>query len=189
MCLSTAVPEVREAEIVAKTKVEIVPGQPLDYCWEGHGFEVHVPAGAVPADGAPVIMSIQASLEGQYQLPDDRVLVSGVYWLALHPPVKFAEKVTVGLQHCAEEDSDLSFITAACTQEVLPYSFKPLKGGSFSEPAMGNISVNHFSGFSIFGKKKSKYAIRAYYIPTEPNIYTVHITVTPKLSVIVEVNT
>ena len=77
--------------------LEITPGEPLDYKWEDHGFKIHVPAGAI---SGPVTLSIQASLSGDYQLPDDRVLVSGVYWLALHPPMKFSEKVTITIQHC-----------------------------------------------------------------------------------------
>ena len=180
-------PVIRGAEIIAQTKVEITPGQPLTYHWEGYGFEVHVPAGAIPADGAPVTMSVQASIVGNYKLPDDGVLVSGVYWIALHPPNKFAEGVTVVIHHCSDADPALSFSTAKCTQKLLPYTFKPLSGGSFSDTGIGNIKVNHFSAIGILGRRKDNYAIFTYYIPKELNIYDAHITVVPKIEPTIKV--
>lgn len=184
----TTVPVIREVEIVACTKIVIPPGKPLTFCWERHGFKVYIPAGAIPGDGAPVTMSIQASIEGNYQLPDDGVLVSGVYWLTLHPPVKLAEDVTLGIQHSGGADSGLSFITAKCTQQSLPYTFKPLQGGIFSESDIGKIQVSHFSAFAIFGWKKTKCAICTYYIPQEHNNnYVSHITATPREDLIIKV--
>ena len=94
-------PTIQGAEIIAQTRVEITPGKPLTYHWVGHGFEVHIPAGAISSESGPVTLSIQASLSGDYQLPDDRVLVSGVYWLALHPPVMLSKSATISIQHCA----------------------------------------------------------------------------------------
>ena len=114
-CLSVVIvfPVIRGAYIIAQTKIEITPDQPLDYHWEGYGFNVHTPAGAISEERGPVTLCIQASLSGDYQLPDDGVLVSGVYWLSLHPHVKrFSKKVTLSLQHCAPDvDPGLSFIT------------------------------------------------------------------------------
>ena len=131
-------------------------------------------------------MSIQASLSGDYHLPGDGVLVSGVYWVALHPPVKFTEKVSLSIQHCGSvADSALTFVTAMCTQESRPYKFKPLPGGSFSESDSGNIEINHFSAAAIFGQRKSKYSICTYYIPKALNIYEAHIAITPKLGAVI----
>ena len=85
------------ADILEQTKIEVVPDQPIDYCWEGRGFKVHIPAGAISTKGS-VTACIQASLSGEYELPEDTVLVSGVYWLSLDPPVeRFTEKVTLTL--------------------------------------------------------------------------------------------
>ena len=121
-------PVIRGAAIIARTKIEVPPDQPLDYHWEGHGFQVHIPAGAIVGERGPVTLCIQASLSGDYQLPVDGVLVSGVYWLSLHPHVeKFKKKVTITIQHCASDaDSELAFVTAKCTQAMLPYTFKTL---------------------------------------------------------------
>ena len=162
----------------------------MTYQWERFGFKVDIPAGAITTESGcgPVTMSIQASLSGEYQLPDDRVFVSGVYWIALSPPVKLAEKATISIQHCAsEKDDTLSFITAKCTQKNLPYQFKELPGGSFSEPGVGSIQVDHFSAFAISGREKYSYAIHTYYVPRQLSIWEAHITVTPNLEIFLHV--
>ena len=188
-CIPLVFPVIKGARIIAQTKIEITPDQPLDYHWEGHGFKVHIPAGAIGGQRRPVILCIQASLSGNYRLPNDSELVSGVYWLSLHPTVKrFHSKATISIQHCAsDDDSALSFITAMCTQKTLPYDFKSLAGGSFSESANGNIQVDHFSAYGIlsFGRNKlyanKLYAFCTYYIPKATNVYEAHITVTQDL--------
>ena len=155
-------------------------------------------------------LCIQASLSGDYQLPDDSVLVSGVYWLSLHPPVeRFYKKVTITIQHCASDNdsAELSFITAQCTQRLLPYCFKTLScegehtrpqtelsalpsskslpEPSFSKSREGTIEVDHFSAFGImfpqFMGLRKNYAFCTYYIKRQLNCYEAHITVTPDL--------
>ena len=176
-------PYIRGADIVARTTVEITPDQPLDFHWEGHGFRVYIPAGAV---SRRVTLCIQASLSGDYQLPDDGVLVSGVYWLSLHPHIEeFDDHATISIQHCAVEgDESLSFITAKCTQETLHYKFKPLPGGAFSTN-YGTIQVTSFSAFGILlfmrNSKGKMYDFRVYYILKQLNECDVHITLTPNL--------
>ena len=176
------------ADILGQTKIEVVPDQPIDYRWEGRGFEVHIPAGAISTKGS-VTACIQACLSGVYELPEDTVLVSGVYWLSLDPPVeRFTEKVTLTLQHCApDDDSALTFITS--TQDKPPYTFQLLPGGSFSESGYGTIDVQHFSLFGVIGRRKM-YAFCTYYLPTaEPNAHEVRITVTPNLKLHLKVYT
>ena len=128
-----------------------------------------------------VTATVRASLSGEYELPEDTVLVSGVYGLSLDPPVeRFTEKVTLTLQHCApDDDSALTFITS--TQDEPPYTFQPLPGGSFSESGYGTIDVQHFSPIGVIARRKM-YAFCTYYIPLEkPNTHEVRITVTPNL--------
>ena len=170
-------------------QLDVTPGKPLTYHWEGHGFEIHIPADAISDDIGPVTLSIQASLSGDYQLPDDdHVFVSGVYWLSLHPPVKFTKEVTITIQHCGSNDADstLTFATAKCTQKTLPYTFKPLSGGTFSESGYGSIQIDRFSGFGIFGKPKF-YAFCTYYLPKQINVFEVHITVTRNIKLLLNV--
>jgi hypothetical protein len=180
---NTEGPFIRGADIISKTKVDITPNKALTYPWEGHGFKVRIPADAVSTDIGPVTMSIQASLSGKYHLPADGVLVSGIYWVALHPTLKkrFDKKVTVYIKHCASvADSALSFITAKCTEEP-PYTFKSLPAKIFSESKEGTIEVDHFSSLAIKGRKHSisDYAFCTFYIQKQLNIYEAHITVTP----------
>ena len=175
---------IRGADIVAQVKLDLTPGKPLTYHWEGHGFEIHIPADAISDDSGPVTLSIQASLSGSYQLPDDdNVFVSGVYWLSLRPHVKFTKEVTVTIQHCGSNDVDstpLSFVKAK-TRSTLPYIFKPLPGGSFSDSQKnGVIKIDHFCGIAVSGKK-SFYALCTYYLHKQSNVYETHITVTPDL--------
>ena len=180
--LPSAIPVIRGADIIAQTQIQITPDQPLDYHWEGHGFKVYIPAGAVTR---PTILCIQASLSGEYKLPDDGVLVSGVYWLSLYPHVKsFKKKATLGLQHSASyhsDDSALTFITAKCTQETLPYTFEPIPGGIFSKSAYGSIEVGHFVATLAKRNSISDYAFCMYYISKGQHVYEAHITVTPHL--------
>ena len=126
------------------------------------------------------MIHIRAGLSGEYELPDERVLVSEVFWLSLDPPVeKFGKKVTLILQHCAsDDDTTLTFITS--TQEKPPYTFHPLLGGSFSESGHGSIDVDHFSWFWLGGKRKI-YVFCPFYLPKEAKRHDVHITVTPNL--------
>ena len=184
---SLAFPNIRGAEIIAQAKVELTPNKPLDFHWKGHGFKIHIPAGAISEERGPVTLCIQASLSGEYQLPDDGVLVSGVYWLSLHPHVeRFDRKVTLSLQHCASvtDDSALSFVTTKCTQKQLPYTFEALSGGIFSLKSSA-IQVTSFSGFSIrdiFSAKQ--YTFSVFYTRKKLNEYEVHITVTRDLKLI-----
>ena len=179
---SLVFPVIRGADIIAQTKIKIPPDQPLDYHWVGHGFKVHIPAGAISEEKGPMTLCIQASLSGDYQLPEG-VLVSGVYWLSLYSHVeRFNKRVTLSLQHCAsDDDSALSFITAKCTQKSLPYTFKPLAGGSFLVSGCGTIQCDHFSAVAVSASSISEYAFCSYYIVKQLNVYDVHIAVTPNL--------
>ena len=193
-CLTPVFQVIRGADIVARTTVEITPDQPLDFHWEGHGFKVHIPAGAITREWGRVTLCIQASLSGDYQLPDDGVLVSGVYWLSLHPYVeRFDKKITISLQHCAsDDDSSITFVTAKCIQETLPYTFKPLPGGVFSEKE-SSIQVYNITAFAAILREspyRKWYVFRVFYIRKQtPNEYEAYITVADDLELHRKVST
>ena len=141
-------------------------------------------------------MTIQASLSGQYQLPDDTELVSGVYWVAF--PRRFSQPVTMELQHCAclehpDQLSSLFFITAKCNQKTLPYQFQPVPGGVFStNSSYGAIELSHFSAFAVGWRKwkRKYYTAQIYYLPqVPPTKWIMHFTVTRKLKLCLKVCT
>ena len=184
------------AEIIAQKEIGIHPEEPLTYDWKEHGFKVTVPAGAIGEQGAShVNMYVQASLQGDFQFPDDLDLVSGVFCLSFSSPVKNVSKnVTICLQHCASvdegdganEDTSLSFYIA---KDAPPYIFKPLPGGSFSKPGEATISVSHFCKIAVLGsrKKPRNYVICTYYIQKLLNVDEVHISVTKNIPLVIKV--
>ena len=93
----------------------MIPGKPLDYFWEDHGLRLYIPADALDASTPTLTMKIQASLSGQFKLPDDMELVSGVYWISF-PSEELKQPITLELQHCAHleqtEQTRLSFVTS-----------------------------------------------------------------------------
>ena len=147
---------IRGADIVGEITKDINSGEPLDFHWKGHGLKLYIPADALTpttSNPEPIKMTIKASITGQYLLPSDLELVSGVYWVSFSKI--FSKPVILSVQHCCSlEDptqmSSLCFVTANCTQE-LPYSFKKMTGSStFStDSCYGTIELKHFSGVAI----------------------------------------
>ena len=191
----TTAPTIQGAEIIDGTIVRIHPEEKFHYKWEGKGIEITIPAGAITTECRPVKLSIQDSYHGKYELPENTVIVSGVYWLAVNPPVKFSKKATIRIQHCADADSAPFFVTAKRSPETLSYKFKPLSGGEFTYPdsssssyGYGCIEVEHFCADAIAARKKTFFTFCTYYLASsEPNDYEAHITVTPKLEAFIVV--
>ena len=125
--------------------------------WEGYGLKVHICEGSLPIDVGECKVSIQASLSGQFQLPEDSDLLSPVFWISATS--EFTKPVTLEIQHCALTEnekvlSDLSFVSAKCSQD-LPYKFKQLDGGVFTHSSYGSIQLSHFSGIGVTGKTRT----------------------------------
>ena len=136
--------------------LEVIPGKPLDYFWEDHGLRLYIPADALDASTPTLTMKIQASLSGQFKLPDDMELVSGVYWISF-PSEELKQPITLELQHCAHleqtEQTRLYFVTSKSNQETLTYNFEPLDGGVFSSKNdYGSIQIKHFCGIAVASK-------------------------------------
>ena len=131
----------------------MVPGKSLSYVWEDHGLKLHIPADALEPINSSVTLTIQASIAGHYQLPDKMEFVSGAYCIAF--PGKLSRPVTLELQHCAclespEDLSHLTFVTAKCNPDSLPYKFETLSEGLFSTTSRyGVIELRNFSWVSI----------------------------------------
>ena len=130
-----------------ETVLEVTGNSHQKLSWEGYGFHVTVPAGAVPKD-VTIHLAVKAILSGQFVLPNNTQLVSAIYWISASQ--KFQKKVSVHLNHCAiigspDEASKYKFILGKCSQKILPYTFK-LKNGSFlPQSQLATISVKQFS--------------------------------------------
>ena len=147
-----------------------IPHQGGSFEWKDYGLKLHVHKGSFPAGMEEC--KIGMSLSGQFQLPRDSDLLSPVFWLSA--PCKFTLPVTLEIQHCAlREDeatlSNLSIISARCSQKDLPYIFREVDGGVFTtKSSYGYIQLSHFSGFAVTGRKST------------PRLYCAHLYYTMK---------
>ena len=126
--------------------------------WEKYGFCLDFSKSNLPPSMGECRINIRVSLSGQFQLPEDSDLLSPVFWISA--PCKFAKPVMLEIQHCALTDeatlSQLSFVSAKCSQRDLPYRFRQLDGGVFTtHSSFGNIKLSHFSGVGVTGRKNT----------------------------------
>lgn len=118
------------------------------------GIKISLPDDALPPGAKECEITVKSSISGQFEFPKDTKLVSAVYWI--HSSHNFLRPITIELQHCAPMDGNqlLSFVTANCPNEHLPYKFRLLSGGVFSPySSYGCIQVSHFSLFAIILRK------------------------------------
>ena len=137
----------RGMDVIAETSFDVT-SQACTFKWEGHGLKLHFQQDSLPANCPLCRVEIRASLSGQYALPADSELVSGVYWI--YCPVKLSKHATLEIQHCSTQREGLSFVRAECTQNQLPYDFLRQKYGTFLEHfSYGSIELFRFSGYGI----------------------------------------
>ena len=152
-----------------------VSTQGINFEWDGYGLKLYVSEGSLPVGVEKCKINVRASLSGQFQLPEDSDLLSAVFWISA--PCNFTKPVTLEIQHCAlREDetvlSDLSFVSAMCSQKDLPYRFKQLDGGVFTiHTSYGSIQLDHFSGIGIAGSSKTPRSYCAHLYHTMKQIY------------------
>ena len=162
----------------------VVTNAPQQFNWEGSGLRLHISGCSLPEGLKQCTVDIKASLSGQYGLPKDSHLVSGMYWFRCEPQCKFVKPITVEIQHCASDTSKLGFVKAFCTQKTLPYTFKPIEGHFTSNSSYGIIELNSFSGLGIVqegSEDHCKYIASQFYSSKEIN-HDIHFVVTMDLS-------
>ena len=163
----------RGVNMIKQTSFEVT-SQAYTYEWRGYGVKLHVQQDSLPAECRQCRVEMTASLSGQYTLPADCELVSGVYWV--YCPVKLSKHATLEIQHCSTQRVGLNFVRAECTQEQLPYMFRRQEGGVFSESSHGSIELSRFSGWAICclkshrtydslqSDKQQSYSAHVYYV-------------------------
>ena len=183
-------------DVIGETSF-LVTSQTQTFNWKGYGLKLHIPEGSLPAKVEQCRLHIKVGLSGQFAFPQNTSLVSAVYWLDTEPRCKFSEAITVEIQHCAKptQRSRLSFVRAKCSQKDLPYTFKILDGGVFTQQTnFGCISLNGFSILSVLKRfllvddhqqqaldEDPYYCASLYYIGSKFTFWKVHFVVTAKL--------
>ena len=144
-----------------------VSAQGANFKWEEYGFSFHVPEGSLPSGMEECKVNIRASFLKQFQLPEDTILLSPVFWISA--PCISTKPVTLKIQHCAFREneralSSLSFLSAK-GPEMKPYRFKHLDGGEFQQHTpFGTIQLSHFCGICIAGRWNTprSYCVHSY---------------------------
>lgn len=147
-------------EVCSKKSESVSSSQGQTIELNGFKFEIH--EGSLP-EGSKV--HIQASIAGEYEIPENSSLVSAIYWVRCEPESAITKPITVEIQHCStrEDVSKLKIVGAVSSQEHGSYKFKPFVGGRFdAHTSYGAIEVNDFSGYGVIeeGNSESK---RVYY--------------------------
>ena len=183
---------IRGTEIVATITIHISRDMLPDFEWKDHGLKLHIPSDALKSISSPVLMTIQASISGQYSLPPDMELVSGIYWISF--PKRFSKPVTLSVQHCchlknSHQISALHFVTAKCTQKKLPYQFQQVSNDSFStDSCYGTTDLEHFSALAVAQQRNThneniRYFAQSYMMKISVNVWKIKIPVIKDLPV------
>ena len=161
-------------EHYGETLLEIIGSNYQKVSWNGYGFQVTVPEGAVSKD-VTVYLAVKSILSGQFKLPDDTCLVSDIYWVSASE--SFLKSVSVHIQHCAiisseAEASNYKFILGRCTQKSRPYTFTIKDGILAPHSQLATISVKQFSIFAVIfkgrGNPRLMYASHYYFQQVQP---------------------
>ena len=142
--------------------------------WSRYGFKLHIPPGSLPPGVERCDLYISASLAGQYQLPDNMVLVSAVFWVYCVPQCRLEKKLTLEIQHCGivNASTKFTFVHASiqgCNQSK--YTFTKMENpSSFTEhSSYGSVKLDHFCGMGVAaeGSVERKYCSNVYFLGGE----------------------
>ena len=148
----------RGVEICGETVLEVVGDKPQKLEWPGYGFYIEVPEGAL-LPGVTASVGVKAILGGQFELPENRKLISTIYWVSSNE--LFLKEVAINIQHCAvitsqEQCSEFKFVIAKCSQEKLPYKFKEKQGLFNQHTRYAAIKLKQFSLIGGDGPKSTE---------------------------------
>ena len=136
--------------VLAETSLQVT-NEEQNFVWEGYGLRLHIPHNSLPDGCNHCHIKIAVSLAGNFELPEDGVLVSAVYSFT-HDlgDRKLRNPVTLEMQHCASTNvsNDLCVVRATKT----PYKFEEIPGGYFAN-GYSEIKLNRFSRFTTFWKR------------------------------------
>jgi len=174
--------------VIGETSL-LVTSQAQTFNWADYGMKLNIPQGSLSKELKQCKLYIKVGLSGQFALPQNTSLVSAVYWLDSEPRCKFSELITLEIQHCAKpmQSSRLTFVRAKCSQKDLPYTFKMMDGGVFTQQTpFGCISLDRFSILSVVKKifvveDQQQYYCASFYYTGNPTSWKVFFVVTANL--------
>ena len=162
--------------------------------WKGYGLRLHIPPNSLPEDLNQCNIKIEVALSGNFQLPEDGVLVSAVYSFSHDLGDKeLRRSVTLEMQHCATSSvlNDLRVVRAL----DVPYKFEILPGADFARSdGYGGINLRRFSRFSIFLRRirsffsPRKYCAKIYYTGILPFQFDFEFLIIQDLNTLAEVS-
>ena len=134
-------------EVYGETVLEVVGDNPQKLEWPGYAFYMEVPD-KVFATGVTASVGVKVILSSQIKLPDNRQLISAIYWISSSEV--FLKEVAVNIQHFAvitseEQCSKFRFVIAKCSQKELPYTFREREGSFNPHTQYGAIKLKQFS--------------------------------------------
>ena len=144
-----------DVHIAGKKQFSIKGGESQLINWEEYGLRIAVPRESLsPTETADV--AVVALVGGKFAFPENTVLISAVYAVAVSKSLH--ESLKIEMQHCvclAEQPSltkYLKFATAPTNEVKPPYSFVTMEGGEFNcDSSYGTISCRKFSFVCILG--------------------------------------
>ena len=159
-----------------------VTNSPQLFNWKEYGLKLNIPEQSLPSNVNSCKITITVSFFGMYQFPEDTELVSPLFWLRCEPHCKLAYPWHLEIEHCAPQKNTqyLCMARAASSQKSLPYTFKELQGGIFSEfYSYGSIDFSSFGGVGVFQKwsKERRYWFILFYM-TETFTKDIHFAIT-----------
>ena len=96
--------ELQGVEVCGETVFEVLADiLPQKLVWSGYGFNIEVPAGALPP-GVTASVAVRAIIRGQFSFPENSELVSAIYWISCSEDL--LKHVAVNIQHCAVISSE-----------------------------------------------------------------------------------
>ena len=115
-------------------------------------YSLTIPKGAIK-EGETV--NIQTGLitcvgNDRFQFPDNCRVVSSVVWFCADNEEQFRESLTIELQHCSQDSSNIRVLKAKCSTTANVYKFEPLDcDGNSQGTEYVTFKTNHFCLYCI----------------------------------------
>ena len=143
---------------VAEKKIFLVQGdKPQLMNWENFGLRIRVEEDSL-SSSERVEIATAALVGGEFNFPENTVLVSAVYAVTVSKPLLKALRLEI--QHCVDLTGQpglskyLKFAIAPVSTPSLPYQFRIIEGGEFSSDSRyGSIQRKEFCLVCILGQE------------------------------------